>query len=100
MNPMMSVASTGGAVNTVANQTEVGVDAGVGIGKKYSEQTMHKKRQLEKIMKQCLKENKQLQNEFKEIDYEMLIYNLQQNQFEQLSNRVKEVEYANPHVLE
>ncbi len=48
----MSVASTGGAADAVANQAEAGV------GKKYSEQTMLKKRQLEKIMKQCLRENK------------------------------------------
>jgi hypothetical protein len=41
-----------------------------------------------------------MQSDFKEVDYEMLMYNLQQNQFQSIIDRLKDVDYANPMLLE
>jgi hypothetical protein len=36
----------------------------------------------------------------KEVDCDLLMYNLQQNTFEEIIERLKDIEYANPNVLE
>lgn len=58
------------------------------------------KKKLENIIRSCFKENKKLIHDLKEIDYELLLYNLQQNHFSSLLHRLKEVDYANPNILE
>ena len=37
------------------------------------------KKQLENLIKSCYRENKRMVNDFKVLDYELLLYNLQQN---------------------
>jgi len=50
-------------------------------------------------MARCFRENKEMNNDMKEVDCDLLMYNLQQNTFEEIIDRLKDVEYANPNVL-
>lgn len=41
-----------------------------------------------------------MNHDMKEVDCDLLMYNLQQNTFEEIIERLKDIEYANPNVLE
>lgn len=58
------------------------------------------KRNLDGIIKRCLRENKLLDVDLKDVDYEILLHNLEQNQFDLIASRLKEVDYASPHIIE
>jgi hypothetical protein len=58
------------------------------------------KRNLDIIIKRCLRENKLLDTDLKDVDYEILLHNLEQNQFDLIASRLKEVDYASPHIIE
>lgn len=42
-----------------------------------SEHTVQAKKVLDKLIKRCVRENKRQHTEFKEMDYELLLYQLQ-----------------------
>lgn len=65
-----------------------------------SEHTVQAKKVLDKLIKRCVRENKRQHTEFKEMDYELLLYQLQQNQFGNIVERLKDIDYANPNLLE
>ena len=65
-----------------------------------TKQTKVAKKTLDGLIKRCYRESKRMTHDIKLLDYELLLYNLQQNQFEEIAGRLKEVEYANPHILE
>ncbi len=58
------------------------------------------KRNLDSLIKRCLRENKLLDTDLKDVDYEILLHNLEQNQFDLIASRLKEVDYASPHIIE
>ena len=65
-----------------------------------TQQTKVTKKNLDGLIKRCYRESKRMSHEIKLLDYELLLYNLQQNEFQDIAGRLKEVEYANPHILE
>lgn len=69
-------------------------------GIRVSDETVVNKRKLARLMTRCFRENKQMNHDMKEVDCDLLMYNLQQNTFEEIIERLKDIEYANPNVLE
>lgn len=65
-----------------------------------SEQAAKNKAVLDKLIRRCFRESRKMDTELKEMDYELLLQNLQQNEFEMIVSRLKEIDYANPHLLE
>jgi hypothetical protein len=68
-------------------------------GIRVSDETVANKKKLARLMARCFRENKEMNNDMKEVDCDLLMYNLQQNTFEEIIDRLKDIEYANPNVL-
>ena len=51
-------------------------------------------------MKRCYRENMGMIDELKEMDYTSLVHNLQQDALGEILERLRQLDYANPNVLE
>ncbi|CDW80609.1 UNKNOWN [Stylonychia lemnae] len=58
-----------------------------------------KKKLLDQIIKSCYKEAQKSDQDMRDLDYELLVHNLKQSQFQQVVETLKELEYATPQTI-